>query len=346
MKYPKVEIYTEETADFEAQYICFLAKGISTGTYQDGGYLVLPELERDYPKSIHFPNLPYSKEFWRTINFCPNINLNTAYPKSAVEGVKELLRKYPNDDSQKQSLKLANDWQRIEGEFFENVAHFLKLQKSLSKVSKIKVLITPYGTRGSFNPPRVGNNFNLMVTSRVDCPAGNIASGILQNLYIIETNIGGEIGELNYYKRMAAINFIFTKTLFSKYYPGFADLTKPDFSVPRELVKKSAKYLARLGFPGKKLLALVDDKIHLNGNYTNGTFSSQETNFLRALIKNKGDVLSFDETANILWGDAADEKFSLEAMAKVVESVRRKIHNSGVHKNLINTVRGKGYILN
>jgi hypothetical protein len=45
MNYPKVNIFTDNTGDFEAQYICFLAKGISLGEYQNNGFTVLPTLD-------------------------------------------------------------------------------------------------------------------------------------------------------------------------------------------------------------------------------------------------------------------------------------------------------------
>jgi hypothetical protein len=336
MKYPKVELYTENTTDFVAQYICFLAKGVSTSTYQNGGFLVLPNLESGFTKSVHFPDLPYSKDFWRSINFNPNINLSTQFPKAAVEEVKSLLAKKENTESTLYAQKMATEWKKIEKNFFNDLAKFLHLEKTLSKVAKIKILLTPYGTRGSFNPPRVGNEFNLMVTSRTDMPVGNIASGIMQNLYIIETKTGGEIGSDNYLKRMATINFLFTKTVFSKYYPNFADLTSPTFSTPMELVKKSKKYLTKLGFAS----------IEINFDTEDGTFSKQESKLLKHLKKLNGELATFDEVANVIWGASADEKYSLEAMAKVIENLRKKIRESGIHKNVINTVRGKGYYFN
>jgi uncharacterized protein len=345
MIYPKIDIYTDNSGDFTAQYICFLAKGISMGTYQEGGYIVLPHLSSGNTKTVHFPDLNYSREFWRTINFCPNINLSTRFPENAIGEVKKKLAGQIKDN-ELILKKIIHDWSQIESGFFELTEQFLDLKPALNKVEKIKVLLTPFGTRGSFNPPRVGNNFNLMVTSRIDCPAGNIALGILQNLFIIKTKIGGEIGSENYLKRMSAINFIFGHTAFSKFYPDFADLTKPDFTIDEDLLKSSAKFLKKLGFPNKEILTLNDGQIFLNGNHSNGTFSIKETSFLKAIIAANGNILSFDDTAEILWGESADEKFSLEAMAKMIEVIRRKIRDAGIHKNLIFTARGKGYFLN
>jgi len=336
MIYPKINIYTDDSGDFEAQYICFLAKGVSYGEYQDNGYLVLPHLEPGNSRSLYFPNLGYSADFWRAIKFNPNINLSTSFPKSAIDEVKSLLSKKHKNDIQAQCQKIASDWKMIEKEFFSDVSKFLDMEKTLSKIEKINVLITPYGTIGSFNPPRIGNKFNLLATSRVDFPAGNIAAVILQTLYIIKNNIGGEIREENYIKRMATINFLLTGTTFSKFYPKYKDPAKTEFGLSKNSVSESEKYLTKLGFPTKDML----EKINFD------KFTSQETELMQNLIKHKGNLVSFDRVSQILWGNDSFDKYSPAAMAKVIENIRRKIKEQGINKELIFTKRGKGYLVN
>lgn len=335
MNYPKINIITDYSADLEAQYLCFLAKGISIGEYQDNGFAVTPTLEYGNAKTVHFPNLPYSKNFWRTTNFNPNINFSTQYPKTAIDEIKNLLVSYDKNDYSNEIEKIKKDWLKIEKPFFNDINTFLDLKKALSKINRIDILITPFGALGSFNPSRVGNKFNLNVTSRVDFPAGNICAGILQNLYIIENSIGGEIGDEKYLKRMSAINFIFENTIFKKYYPKFKNLIKPQFTFSGELLNKSDRYLIKLGFPQK------DTSIDVN----NKVFSKQEKDLLSTLIKNKGKIVTFDKAANTLWKNNTDDKFSLEAMAKVIQSIRKKIKGLGINKEVIFTKRGKGYSL-
>lgn len=335
MNYPKINIFTDNQDDFEARLICFLAKGISMKTYQDGGFVVLPHLEMSNQKSVFFPDLGYSSEFWRYINVNGNKNLSADFPKKAVDEVKKKLALYSKNKYESQILKIKSDWEKIEKDFFDDVEKFLDFDKALDKVEQINVLITPFGTRGSFNPPRVGNKFNLNVTSRIDCPAGNIASGILQNLYIIKTWIGGEIGDDNFKKRMAAISFLMTSTIFNKYYPDYDDLAKTKFTVDKELITKSNKYLEKLGL--KNINKIILDELR--------NLTKQEENVLKELVKNTGEYVSFDKVGEILWGDKVDEKYSLSAMAKVIENLRKKIKEIGVNKEMIFTKRGKGYIM-
>lgn len=334
IKYPKVNIYTDSAGDFECKYICFLAKGISMGEYQNNGFTVVPTLHSN-PKSVHFPNLSYSKEFWKSINVNSNKNLSADYPKSAIDEIKKLLSKQKIDDNSAKRQKINTDWKKIQKDFFKDVSMFLNFGKALSKVNSINILITPYGTRGSFNPPRIGNKFNLNVTSRIDQPAGNIAVGILQNLYIIDTWIGGEIGEENYIKRMSAISFLMKNTIFSKYYPDFVDLNKQSYTTNQKLISKSKVFLRKLGF--------ADKGVVLSKSLSNLT--KQEEQVLKLLEGHKGKVVSFDQVARILWKSKMDDKFSLEAIAKVIENLRKKIKSVGINKEAIFTKRGNGYIL-
>jgi len=314
--------------------ICFLAKNISLGYYQNNGFLVLPYLERGNSRAIYFPNLGYSKEFWKAINVNSNNDLSASYSQKAIDEVKNSLKKYKNENFETKIIKIKLDWYKMEKDFFGDIDKFLNFGKALAKVEKINVLITPFGTRGSFNPPRVGNKFNLNVTSRVDCPAGNIASGILQNLYIIKTWIGGEIRDENYTKRMSAISFLMTSSIFNKYYPNFEDLTKPMFTVNRGIVLQSNNYLEKLGLKNNKK-NLLDELRNL---------TKQEEKVLKELVGNTGNYVTFDKIGEILWEDKIDEKYSLSAMAKVMENLRRKIKGIGVNKEVIFTKRGKGYL--
>lgn len=335
MKCPKINIYTDNTADFEAQYICFLAKGISMGEYQNSGYLVLPHLEPENSRAVYFPNLGYSADFWRAINFNSNTNLSTNFPKTAISEVKNLLAKKRKEMLTTECQELASEWKKIEKEFFNNVYRFLDMESTLAKVEKINILITPYGTLGSFNPARVGNKYNLYATSRVDFPVGNIAAIILQNLYIIKTGIGGETGDENYIKRMAAISFLLTGTVFAKFYPDYKDPAKTKFTLSKSLMAKSEKYLAKLGFPAK------DGLKNINLDH----FTFQEAELLKHLMDHRGNIVSFDRVSQILWKSESFDKYSPQAMAKVVENIRRKIKIQGISKELIFTKRGKGYFL-
>lgn len=337
MNYPKTNIYTDFTDKLSVQHLCFLAKGIALKHFQDNGFYVTPKLVPGNPKGIFFPDFGYSKDFWKSINLNDNKNLCDKFSQAATNEAEKLLAKYsPSPDFKEKRDKVVKDWKKIEPQFWQDVEKYLDFKKEISKVEKIDLLITPFGSVGAFNPPRVGKKFDLLATTRIDTPAGNIAVIILQNLYIIKTNWGGEIGEEEFVKRMAVINFLFTSTIFSKYYPDYKDPAKIGYNIPQSVIKSSDKYLAKLGFSNKKIEVDPNNKV----------FTSQEGAVLAHLIEHKGNIVSFDKIAKILWGKDSYEKFSPQAIAKVIENIREKVRKLGINKEVVYTKRGKGYLFN
>ena len=55
--------------------------------------------------------------------------------------------------------------------------------------------------------------------------------------------------------------------------------------------------------------------------------------------------LLFHSAAEAVWKEQVDQKFSLYALVKLVENLRRKIRVSGINKPLIHTLRRQGYVL-
>lgn len=333
MKYPKINISANYTDELGCSHICFLAKGISMEEYQCNGFCVLPYLSKKNPKSVFFPDLPYSKSFWKYIQNNPNKNLCDTFPKMAVNEVKSLLK--VNSTNLKKLEEIKKEWLKIEKDFFTDLYKFLDFEKELSKVSEINILLTPYGTRGSFNPPRVGDKFKLFVTSRIDMGAGNIAMLILQNLFIIKTRLGGEINTNEYLRRMASTAFLFKHTYFKKYYKDFEDLLDTSYDYNEKELNDSTAFLTKLGFPLKEIVIDLIDR----------NFTKQELNVLKLLIKNKNKVVTFDEIAENIWQEQVDDKFSLESLAKIIQNLRNKIRNQGIKKEVIFTKRGKGYLI-
>ncbi len=262
----------------EANYICFIAKDITLGHYQRGGYYVLPEFN-SHKKAVYFPDLNYSAKFWSLISKCKACDLGDKFPKAAVDEVNSKI-------NAKKSKKLTYD-----GITFD-------------------LLNTEYGTIGAYDK-------NIM-TQRIGNTKEEFEKTFTLMKLLLQNKDRGEIGDVVWHKRNAVIEYLFGKL-------------KPADSL--ELAKKSNEYLESLGF-GEKI------KIPKLNNLT-----GQEEDVLNLLQANQGSIVSFDEVANVLWKDNIDDKFSLEAMAKVVQNVRKKIKATGINKEVIFTKRGSGYLI-
>lgn len=318
----------------EAHYLCFLAKQITEKIYQKGNFYVLPHLENGNTNSVYFPNLEYSSDFWKIIQASPNIDYGKPFPSQVLSEAEKLLANKMSNSINKKRKNIETEWKSLENDFVQIINNLLTVSQTLSKVGWINILLTEYGTLGSFNVSFANGKYIINLTSRVDFPAGNIAVQILHALYRIESLKGGEISEPDFLDRMFTANFLFTKTKFKGLHPTYTSPLKREMNSSQKLVNENDKYLTELGF---------NEKIKKGINTT--MFTVNEKSVFLELSKAKGKVVSFDKLADTIWGNKVDEKFSLDSIAKTIENIRTKIRSSGVHKNLIHTVRKQGYFL-
>lgn len=71
--------------------------------------------------------------------------------------------------------------------------------------------------------------------------------------------------------------------------------------------------------------------------------TKMEKKVLKTLIDHKGDLVTYDELADSLWG--VGEFKTYWAINKLAGRLRVKLHTLGVVKSKIESVRGQGYIL-
>lgn len=309
----------------EAKYLCFLAKDITKGLYQKDNFYVLPYAEKLNIKAVYFPDLKYSKDFWKKISDCKNMGLGGKFPKECTE---EVLAKLPKSNRQNSS-KIISSWRKIEKSYFDEMDN-LFVGKSV-RIKSVEILLTEYGTLGSFNIL----NGSFVATHRTDIHPDDIGRKILYLFTKFATKENAEIGENAWYERRTIVNHLLEHTKLRRILPG-ARNTAPR-KKEAQLKKDSDVYLAKLGFCQNTHIIKISQwgKITINDKDINQVFTQQEEQILKTLIKNKGEIVTFSDF---------DKIPSLYALAKVMENIREKIRNLGINREIITTVRGKGYI--
>lgn len=292
-----MKIQVTKDAVNTANYICYLAKAIGLGLFQAGGFAVLP-----YPvnlnKAIYFPDLTYSKAFWRVIVRAKSHNYGDIYPSVAVTEVLDKMSSPTSPASKISYSKIVSKYKYL-----------------LSNVKQIDILETEYGSKGSYMTAKN----KIIMSRRSDGSPQDFERTLLLAITKFRNKDEAEIGSINWHKRNAIADFL-----------APVKTTKSNL----EMVRFSQDYLKKLGFEPKSEIS----GINLNN------LTRQETDLLNFLTTSSGQVVSFDKVAEILWGEKSFEKYSLQAMAKVVENLRKKIRDSGINRELIFTKRGKGYI--
>lgn len=322
MKYPTAVF--DYSLISQARYICFLAKGIVDGIYQQGNFLVLPYQTPGNFWTVYFPDLNYSREFWLEIAKVQHNDFSKPFSKLA-EG--EIFAKLKFHDINK---KLENQWKTQEQKFWQLCEEFLSLEKVIKKVKEVRIIPTEFGTFGSYYPNVAKPGHILTFSSRSDVNAQNIVRLLLLNLYNIALRDPSEVGEIDWHRRQAVAAFLTEKTVFSKLFR-----TEKTNTINSKHIQDSKAYLTKLGFPPLE-----------TRDYTNlENILTVKEKILFYLLKGaSGNLVGFDAIGDALWPNR-DDKFSLYAIAKLVEGLRDKLRSTGFDSSILKTSKGQGYFL-
>jgi len=322
----------------QAEYLCFLAKSIVDKRYQSNGFFVLPYLVKNHSKTIHFPDLNYSPSFWKAIKNSKNNHYGVKFPSTAVKEAKNLLKSSSLIKNPINS-KLKKSWPTIEKTLTNLIQNNLKAPHLLKSIDSINLLPCQFGTESSYHPTKQAQAIHLNLTHRLDFPASNIIKIILLSLQAINTKTVAEIGQINWHQRNATINFILNNI------PSLKKVgQQSSVRITKKIIKDSQAYLNKLGFPQDSPLSIKNNQIYLK-NSPVSWLTSQEKHLLILLIKHQNQIVSFDQAAETIWQEKTDQKFSLYALSKLIENLRKKITLAGINHQTLITKRSQGYLL-
>jgi len=109
--------------------------------------------------------------------------------------------------------------------------------------------------------------------------------------------------------------------------------------------KESLEYILSLGFNLANILEYKKQEncIYYNTKNITNKFSNYEFETLKIFLLNPNKIVTFDNIAKHMYGDKADEKFSMWGITKNIQRVRNKLEEIGLTKKIITNVKGKGF---
>lgn len=335
MTYP--ETVWEYSSESEAKRVVFVAQMIQSYFYQIKGFLVLPTIVTNSVNTICFPNLsivhhPY---FWESIKASGVIEREIP-----ADIMGELKSELP---IQKPPLIIHKQWQKIAPEFWKQLYTFLP--DVAARIKKLVIRQTAYGSRASSVKKDNNNPGTVTIYLRFDAQLSHIPAAIFIAT-LDNTSSDGLLYGFSWEERQAIGDFLLRHTSLAKLFPKhestILSLRKPVSEKARIMARE---YFTELGFPPKRLFA-VNEERQVTLNNKNIALRPAENEVLSLLIERRNHIVSADEIAARLWAEETNKKFSLYAISKVVERLRKQVRAVGIFPGIIETRRGQGFILN
>lgn len=343
--------------DWEARRIINTAIKISNGFYQTHGFAVLPRLISGNARAVHFPQLDYQSipDFWSSLVSLDSVLLSweTDIHLSAISNLMHQQGTGVLTDDQ--VLKLQKGYQQIEPRLLDRLLTIFPQLQDLPV--DITIIPTRYGTDCSFNGrlyrgdqliqdyiyPLLDDTSDLRaelkIWIRADHP-DSIPEGIVSALVArgLRTQLDYTWEETEaYIDILLAYSFA---DLIGDYQPTLQSLRAVD-QTQREL--ESYHYLTSLGVSTQQTLQFQNQKICVNGQALTD-LSLTETKLIELFIENRGQIVTIEDLADIIWPDDLDS-FSPWAITKHIQRLRSKLQTAGLGPDAIKTKRNQGYIL-
>lgn len=333
----------------EYQRYIFICMQVFRGFYQSKRFYLTHELLKLEERQVYVPKVDITKipTFWKDIE-----DIVRDMYKEDVGYLANMMRQNDIEIKSISEQEITEFKRRIEGflkEVMKDVVYiFPQIQ---NKEINITVKPSLYGTNGSFDRPIVTKNtINIRVTLRVDKPNDYLLEIIMSSLVwvikyeknkkLVKWQEDWEINE-------SIVDFMLKHTLLQKYSPnyiGTMDVVENPETYYLNLIETSKNIFNELGYPINRYIEMENNEVLINGEPPKKSFTDQEKKIIKKLTESKGRLISNDELEETLWGNDFD-KHSLWALAKVMQRIRNKIKQSGIASEIIQTVRGKGYLI-
>ncbi|MFH1244305.1 MAG: helix-turn-helix domain-containing protein, partial [bacterium] len=228
--------------------------------------------------------------------------------------------------------KLGKEWEKVGEEFWTELDHYLPEARKMH--GKIQVDVGKMGTIAS------GYWSTKHYYLRSDRSIGDLAAMIVNNtLMPLREQLG-----VTWSKREALMDFIMTRPVMRKLFPDFAPVFRQLLQIEPIIRHESEEYVRNLGIVvPQKELELRRGKIFIKNVIVDKAMGKKEKIILKKLMEKFGELVSYDELADAVWGEGEFKSFW--ALAKLVERMRVALQKMGVDPKRVRSVRGQGYLL-
>ncbi|PIR98811.1 hypothetical protein COT87_02805 [Candidatus Collierbacteria bacterium CG10_big_fil_rev_8_21_14_0_10_44_9] len=313
----------------EASRLLHVAGTISHSWFQKHNFLVLPTtLPKVATAQVIFPDLPYSSipHFWKSVN---QLTLSTpqSAPAPLLSATQSLLSPHYQEKLYTHHLsKLKIQWDQVAPHFWNNL--FTLFPTYSNRINSLTIISTQYGPYTTFSLAKTPHS-NITIYVRQDSTIDRLLWTILTSLFRpkMQTDMHYTWEEIE-----AVVDWLMSKSALAcrlkLSHPTIKNLRAEQIATYRQ---QSDRYLINLGFT-------------LNAHdITLPHPTTQDQKLLDLLLTKRGQTVSYEDIASVLW--TGNDDWSLYAVVKAIERLRRQIKESGIHTPLILAHRKLGYSL-
>ncbi len=275
---------------------------------------------------INFASIP---GFWRKVSTIKHDSYPPQVNPSLFLATSKLTPKT------KQIINLQKKWHTYEDRILTAIHQIIPRHSQYIK--SLTIWPTHYGTTCSFSV----NIPDIKIWIRTDQGITQIVEAILSSLTrnTVVKNLKGTWSESE-----AIVDWLLTDSplaeLLKQIDPKHAHKKTLSSTRSHELNHKQIQLqdqlFANIGF--KNQIAT------LTSSTLPASLNQSESEIMKLLIMSKPNPVTFDQIGNLIWANP-EENYSLTAISKHIERLRRKLELSGLPANSIQTWRTKGYLL-
>lgn len=333
----------EYSLETEALRLIHCARQMAVGFYRVNNFIVLPYTPKvNNDLTVTFPDLRYNEipAFWEKVRKIDISIIPIPADPKLVSAVKEILK---NQLAEIDFRDIKNLWTKTEKEIVAQIYKIIPSKKGAIK--KLTIYPTSFGTSSSFN--FITKKGEIALYIRSDSGIHTITEALVTSLTRAEIykDLGGVWQESE-----IITDWLITKSSLANKLKKYERQERYIPTLKGTRLKQQAKLLVESEIFYKKLgLPTTKNVFGLNGKTPEiykrpiENLSVKEKTILRLLILKMDNTVTVDEIGENIF--QTTDNFSLYAISKTIERLRRKLELNGISGSYIQTLRGKGYVL-
>ncbi|MFH1244312.1 MAG: helix-turn-helix domain-containing protein [bacterium] len=332
--YPKITwVWSPDT---EIERVAHATSVVASGFYGRKGFVILPRATG--VGSVVVPDLPYGQieKYWERIQSVP-LQFPFEIPVDLRKEMGSIVWPQVKIDQEVLGTR-QREWEKVQDSYWKQVK--LVMLGEMARVGEVEVRLTNWGSVSSYSFLTKKKGQKLIIYLRSDAGVEALAEAIATALLWPDHEERG----LTWSKREAIVDFLLTRGELLRKLPKYDPTLSTLRGITKVLREESEEYVRHLGVPNReKELEYLEGKIQVKGVSTEGEWGKLEKMVLVKLLERRGEIVSFDEIADLMWG--AGEFKTFWAINKLMQRVKGKLTRLGCEKDVLTVKRGRGYLL-